>query len=104
MDDMFLETGQVWQIIEGRTQVIILCIETIQSEEIVHVGLFNPMDGELPLHMPFSIRAFKVSVDTLISTQDEFVFPASGYNYWKKEFLAKKAGVYDICIDDVLEL
>ena len=104
MDDVFLETGQVWGLTDSRILVIILCVETIMDEEIVHVGVFNCEDDEHPLHMPFSIQAFKDSIDTLITTQEEFVFPAGGYNYWKKEFMAKKAGVYDICVGEVLKL
>ena len=113
MNDKILETGQVWQTIEAQNKVIILFIETILGNEIVHIGSFDKADKagkadkadkELPMHMPFSTQAFKNSVDVLVSTEEEFIFPAYGYNYWKNEFLAKKAGVYSIDIDDVLKL
>lgn len=104
MNDKILETGQVWQTIEAQNKVILLFIETILGNEIVHIGSFDKADKELPMHMPFSTQAFKNSVDVLVSTEEEFIFPAYGYNYWKNEFLAKKAGVYSIDIDDVLKL
>ena len=99
-----LEVGQIWLTKSAKHQVLILCIETLQDKEIIHISIVNSENDDLPLHMPFSKSAFEKSVDVLFSSEEEFTFPAYGYNYWKKEFFVQKAGIYGIKIDEALAL
>ncbi len=101
------EVGQLWKCssVSSNSQhkAIIVSFDSFKDEDVVGVAILSEDSGSAPF-MPFSIKAFSASVLELIDSGKDVSSFVDGYNYWKELYVDGEAGVYDISVDEVLNL
>ena len=98
-------SGQIWSYKDSLNdrKIIILKVEYINREKIIHVGIKNGQNYS-PSHMPFSEGSIDASVDELISDNELIPNYKEGYNYWKNLYVKEEAGIYSITVHEALAL
>ncbi len=101
--------GQVWQYdtrpSEEKSILIILSIDDEEDHTIIHVRLdnINFVNNGCIQHLPFSDDAIMNSVTAFIKHLDAVPDFKAGYDQWKQEFEAGKAGYWKIPVKEAIE-
>jgi len=101
-----LRIGQLWTFSQSNQEIflLILRMETIKKEEIVHISIISKDGGVIIEHIPFSKHAIEKSILKLVENKEVNEQYLDGYNYWKTEYNNNKAGIYSTKVDEVLNL
>lgn len=101
------KSGQLWKYKcragEERSKLLILFVETINEQNIVHVTIAGGC-ADNPMHMPFSEEAIRDSVMGLCKDGCPIPDYDEGYLYWKQQYDKGEAGVYKIPVAEALDL
>lgn len=111
------QPGQVWSYHsrpgEEKSRLVILKVEEVGTDKkvgtIVHVyvdgiSLKNAMGQETTVipHVPFDEGAIDKSVIALIRENISLPNFKTGYEYWRTEFIAGKAAVFNTTVADAI--
>lgn len=103
----FFKAGQLWgyknRVGEEDSRLLILRVETIDDQNIVHVTVIGG-NTDNPVHMPFSEEAIRQSVTNLCKEMCSVPDYKEGYSYWKQQYEQGEAGIYKITVGEALEL
>lgn len=101
---MRIEPGQIWSIKNSdkiqHCKAVVLLLENIEEERIVHIALVDEFGYLVINHLPFSRAAFEDSVETLVGVASGEYSYEEGYRYWKSEYEAGRAGLFGINISE----
>ena len=101
--------GQVWQydtrLGEENSKLTILSVDDDLENTIIHVRLDNIhfVNGGCIRHLPFSADAIMGSLTDFIKHLDAIPDFKEGYDQWKQQFEAGKAGYWKIVVKEALE-
>ena len=82
---------------------MVVSVDKFDSEEVIGVAIVSDDSGNAPF-MPFSFNAFSTSVSELLDSGLDVSSFNDGYLYWKELYIDGEAGVYDISVDEVINL
>ncbi|WP_428678767.1 hypothetical protein [Sphingopyxis sp.] len=96
--DFDVEAGQIWLVKHaekiGNCKAVVLLVETIGGDCIVHIALIDEYGEAVVEHMPFSKATFCNSVTELLGKSSATYDLRSGYNYWCEEYERGAAGIF----------
>lgn len=98
------EAGQIWRLKEAdkinNCDAVVLLVETLNAEEIVHIALID-RSGKLAVgHMPFARPAFIASIERLVGYANSLIDYEEGYNIWRSAYDAGDAGIFGVQVSD----
>ena len=98
--DFDIEAGQIWFVKQAEKikhcKAVVLLIETIGRDDIVHIALIDEYGEAIVEHMPFGKDAFCSSVSDLSGRPAATYDFKSGYDYWRKEYERGEAGIFGV--------
>ena len=101
--------GQVWQYDtrtgEEKSTLTVLAIDDTEDHAIIHIRLdhINFAGGNCIQHLPFSAEAVMDSITGFIKHLDTVPVFKDGYDQWKQEFEAGRAGYWKITVKEAVE-
>ena len=101
--------GQVWQYDtrpgEENSTLTVLAIDDEEDHVIIHIRLDDLNFGSTGCirHLPFSADAIMDSVTGFIKHLDAVPDFKEGYDQWKQEFEAQKAGYWKMVVKEAVE-
>lgn len=101
-------TGQLWKYDtrpgEENSTLTVLAIDEGDDHTIIHIRIDNVIFGSgFIRHLPFSADAIMNSVTGFIKHLDAVPDFKDGYDQWKQEFIAGKAGYWRIPVKEAVE-
>jgi len=104
---MNFEVGQLWTCKapdnEKLHNLLVVSAEELDEQKIVGIAVVDSEMGDSPF-MPFSQQAIEDSVLDLVQSNIDIADFVEGYEYWKELFIEGEAGVYNLSVDEVLNL